>query len=61
MSDKRILFLIGERNPIIAFCGKNSTRRERVQSSIRGKGQGRRDRGCAFHEEREFLLSAIVY
>ena len=35
--------------------------RREFESSILDKGQGRREDVCAFHEDREFLLSAIVY
>ena len=42
MSDKRILFLIGKHNPIIAFLVKNSTRGESrsILFSTKGKGEG---------------------
>ena len=35
--------------------------RREFESSILEKGQERRDRLSAFHVDREFLLSAIVY
>ena len=61
MSDKRILFLIGKHNPIIALLVKALLEERFYKVLFGAKGKGEEIKCVRFMRKENSFLSAIVY